>query len=397
MKLIHCADLHLDSRMSTHLGDAAARERRQELLGTWLRLVAYAEQHQVRAILIAGDLFDRPAVSRTTAHAVLESVRTHPEIAFFYLKGNHDTDSFLNQAESLPENLYTFQDTWRKYRLSDHLVIAGREFTESGTLNELAAKTLRLEEADVNIVLLHGQVSEGTAQDSASTETIRLADYAHQAIDYLALGHVHQYQEGSLDGRGSWCYPGCLEGRGFDECTRHGFVLLEVDEATHQLRRQLVDISTRHFWTVPLEAQGLDSSMAIVRRARALLSLLSGTPSADPAIAEIPAERVEAILQAGAGVRMRAQDLVKLELRGALAMDVELSLDFIRTQLAPMFYFLRVVDETRRFIDPSMYQHDKSLKGAFVHSVEADATLDEQTKAAVIEAGLRLLRGEELL
>ena len=31
MKLIHCADLHLDSRMSTHLGDAAARERRQEL------------------------------------------------------------------------------------------------------------------------------------------------------------------------------------------------------------------------------------------------------------------------------------------------------------------------------------------------------------------------------
>ena len=40
MKLIHCADLHLDSRMSTHLGDAAARERRQELLGTWLRLVA---------------------------------------------------------------------------------------------------------------------------------------------------------------------------------------------------------------------------------------------------------------------------------------------------------------------------------------------------------------------
>ena len=44
-----------------------------------------------------------------------------------------------------------------------------------------------------------------------------------------------------------------------------------------------------------------------------------------------------------------------------------------------------------------MYQHDKSLKGAFVHSVEADATLDEQTKAAVIEAGLRLLRGEELL
>ena len=396
MKLIHCADLHLDSPMSTHLSTEQARERREELLGTWLHLVTYAAQHQVRAVLIAGDLFDTPAVRATTAQAVLESVRAHPDISFFYLKGNHDTDSFLNQAEELPENLYTFQDTWRKYRLTDHIVIAGREFGGSGTLNELAAKTLRLEEADVNLVLLHGQIRESSGQESSSTETIRLKDYAHQGIDYLALGHVHQYQTGELDGRGRWCYPGCLEGRGFDECARHGFVLLDIDEAQHQLKAQLVDISQRHLWTVPLDISGCVSSMEVVRRARAELCLLSGTPSAEAEIGEIPAERIEAILAAGAGVRMRAQDLVKLVLQGTLPMEAELNLSFICAQLSSMFYFLQLANETRRALDAQKYQNDKSLKGSFIHSVEADESLDESTKATVIEAGLRLLRGEAL-
>lgn len=396
MKLIHCADLHLDSPMGTHLSATEARERREELLGTWLRLVTYAAQHQVRAVLIAGDLFDTPAVRSTTAHAVLESVRTHPEISFFYLKGNHDTDSFLNQAEALPENLHTFQDTWRKYRLTDHIVIAGREFGGSGTLNELAAKTLRLEEGDVNIVLLHGQICENSGQEGGSTETIRLSDYAHQSIDYLALGHVHQYQTGEVDGRGHWCYPGCLEGRGFDECTRHGFVLLDIDEEQHQLKSQLVDISQRHLWTVPLDISGCSSSMEVVRRARAELSLLTGTPSTEAELKEIPAERIESILAAGAGVRMRPQDLVKLVLQGTLSMEAELNLHFMNTQLASMFYFLQIVNETRRTLDLRAYQQDKSLKGSFIHSVEGDETLDESMKATVIEAGLRLLRGEAL-
>ena len=48
-------------------------------------------------------------------------------------------------------------------------------------------------------------------------------------IDYLALGHIHGYKEAPLDGRGKYCYPGCLEGRGFDECGKKGFVLLNIE------------------------------------------------------------------------------------------------------------------------------------------------------------------------
>ncbi len=396
MKLIHCADLHLDSRMSTHLSEEMARERRQELVGTWLRLLEYAVQHQVEAILIAGDLFDTPVVSRTTGHAVLESIAAHPDITFFYLKGNHDTDSFLNQADTKPANLCTFQDTWRQYRLRDHIVIAGREFGSSGVLNAMAAGNLRLQEEDINLVLLHGQVNASRAAEEASAEQIHLPAYAHQGIDYLALGHVHQYQEGMLDGRGIWCYPGCLEGRGFDECTRHGFVLLDIDEQAHQIRRQLVDISARHLWTIRLDVSGSTSSMAALPRIRAALSLLSGMPTADSGAAGLSDEEVQAILSAGAGVRMRPQDLVKLVLSGELSMEAEFNADFLETQLSPMFYYLRTVDETHRRADPQAYRFDKSLKGAFVRSLEQDETLDEDMRARVMEAGLRLLRGESI-
>ena len=54
MKLIHCADLHLDSRMTSNLSGEQAKERKTEILGTFQRMIDYARKNGVRAILIAG-------------------------------------------------------------------------------------------------------------------------------------------------------------------------------------------------------------------------------------------------------------------------------------------------------------------------------------------------------
>ncbi len=58
MKLIHCADIHLDSRMNTHLDKDKAKERKLELLDTFSKMVKYAKNNRITNILIAGDLFD---------------------------------------------------------------------------------------------------------------------------------------------------------------------------------------------------------------------------------------------------------------------------------------------------------------------------------------------------
>ena len=52
MKIIHCADLHLDSKMESNLDREAAGMRRDELLDTFERMVAYAAEQNVRVILI---------------------------------------------------------------------------------------------------------------------------------------------------------------------------------------------------------------------------------------------------------------------------------------------------------------------------------------------------------
>ena len=65
MKIIHCADLHLDSNMESNLSREQAMLRREELLETYEAMVAYGAANQVRVILIAGDLFDKPHIRKT--------------------------------------------------------------------------------------------------------------------------------------------------------------------------------------------------------------------------------------------------------------------------------------------------------------------------------------------
>ena len=73
MKLIHCADIHLNSSLSTHLDGEKRKQRRTEILHTFLRMVDYAEEQSVDGILIAGDLFDTKKVDRSTGNAVISA------------------------------------------------------------------------------------------------------------------------------------------------------------------------------------------------------------------------------------------------------------------------------------------------------------------------------------
>ena len=83
MKIIHCADIHLDSKMSANLTKEKARERKTELLTTFQNMVAYGAEQGVSAIIIAGDLFDTKNVSATARNVVKDLIQGHPKIAFY--------------------------------------------------------------------------------------------------------------------------------------------------------------------------------------------------------------------------------------------------------------------------------------------------------------------------
>ena len=47
MKILHCADVHLDSKMTANLEKDKAKERKLEILDTFLRMVDFAETNGV--------------------------------------------------------------------------------------------------------------------------------------------------------------------------------------------------------------------------------------------------------------------------------------------------------------------------------------------------------------
>ena len=272
MKIIHCADIHLDSKMSANLTKEKARERKTELLTTFQNMVTYGAEQGVAAIIIAGDLFDTKNVSATARNVVKDLIQGHPKIAFYYLQGNHDEGSFTSGLSERPENLHLFGNNWTSYELSGTentsgkgVAVTGVELTpeNSGSIYN----TLSLDVDQCNIVVLHGQESEYSARDKA--EIIHLTALKNKGIDYLALGHIHSYKKERLDARGVYCYPGCLEGRGFDECGEHGFVMLDIDELTGTIDSTFIPFASRKLYTIPVDITGCESTTEIMERMRA--------------------------------------------------------------------------------------------------------------------------------
>lgn len=363
MKLIHCADLHLDSEMRTHLTKEQVRERKAELLNTFHRMVEYAAAHEVQAILIAGDLFDKKNVSAKARNAVWDEIAHHQDILFFYLRGNHDADSFLSSVEVLPDNLKLFGDTWTSYEMGDAVCISGLELNEKNAAQ--AYVSLALDADKLNIVMLHGQETEYAARDR--TEVISIRALRGHFIDYLALGHIHSYKLERLDARGVYCYSGCLEGRGYDEAGVHGFVLLDIDEQARTLKHEFIPFAKRQIYALPVDITDCGDMAQVYSRIEAVLAEKHPEP----------------------------ESMVRLALVGKVDIALVLDVDLLLQKLAGRFYHLKVSDETSLKVNYEALETEKSLKGEFVRAVKASSLPDNQ-KAEVIRLGIQALMGEEI-
>ena len=156
MKLIHCADMHLDSALATSLTRQEARRRNDELFETFIKMMDYAQREKVRAVLVAGDLFDSENGREAVKKKVLEAVAAHPQVDFLVLSGNHDGEQLFNtvpdsgfnmtvNGNSLPKNLKLFPGAGKAYRYGN-VVITG--------LNSLKLPSnLHLKPEDTNIVI----------------------------------------------------------------------------------------------------------------------------------------------------------------------------------------------------------------------------------------------------
>ena len=354
MRFLHTSDIHIDSPLTTKLTPEKVRERKQELLRNFARLVNEARGLGAEAIIIAGDLFDTEKISKKAIDVAFDIIEKAEDIAFFYLQGNHEGEAFIKSGRSMPKNLLTFGRDWTYYQL-DGVTVAGR--------SEIAEKmfdSLALPEESRNIVVLHGELKDRCAYP----ETVGLKDAAGKNIDYLALGHYHSFSAERIDDRGEAVYCGTPEGRGFDETGDKGYSVIDVTDRA--VKYEFRSFAERRLHIVRLDLSGMTTMTEIKNKAEDML------------------------------LAIPRKDMVRIELVGRYEPSLWKDLGDLNRCLGGRFYYFEVKDSSRIAINPEDYKLDKSLKGEFIRTVSADPTLTDEEKEKIIACGINALVGEDL-
>ncbi len=363
MKIIHCADIHLDANITNP--DASVKQRNHEIRNTMIRMFDFAAANKVNAIIIAGDLLDSDLISEETRSVLLTNIRKYNDIHFYYLRGNHDKDNLLTKKQESPTNLHTFSENLKIYktmlRNGRYISISGLETQEMDS-NQVSAR-IKLDARDFNIVCLHGQLKE-YAQSGKCGE-FGLHRLEHKHIHYLALGHVHKFQKGTLAPNGMYAYPGCLEGRGFDDAGEHGFILLDINEDNFSYRFQFVRFAGRKVGKISLDVTDLFTYDEVLR----------------------------AVLEMAHKAGIKSGDHLKVDLKGE-SFAHRMELDYLEEDLKKHFFRVKVNNRIQKSEIFADYRYDPSFRGEFCRAVDADLSMEDSMKRKIMECGIKFLNEE---
>lgn len=356
VKIIHGADFHLDSPFSGLSPERAAQRRgeQRELLN---RLAQAAAEKGADLVLLAGDLLDSERVYQETAQALARALGSIP-CPVFIAPGNHDFYSSRSVYATLdwPDNVHIFRTSgWERVDLPQlNCSVFGRAFTDAhqdrSPLDGLAVPC----DGRLHIACLHGDLAPQSQYGPISP-----LDIAASGLDYLALGHVHQASGLRREGNTFWAYPGCPEGRGFDELGEKDVLYLEAEPG--HVTAQFVPLGRRQYHICPVDITGAEDVLAAIRAA-----LPGGT-----------SEHIYRILLTGEG---EAPDLAALE-----------------QALAPGFYGLTLRDCTQLPTDLWARREEDTLAGLFLQAMweKCQSEPDNQLYQLAARYGLAALENRE--
>lgn len=246
MKLLHCADLHLDSPFSG-LTEAQTRRLRRAQLELPGKLAALCRAQGCELVLMAGDVFDGKATAESVA--ALKNAMEEMAVPVFLSPGNHDfcagDSPYL--TENWSENVHIFKRPVMESvvlpELDCRIYGAGyRSMDCEGLLEDFHAEGTETWQ----IAVLHGDAT----QTASPYCPVTAGQVAASGLDYLALGHIHK--TGSFrEGKTLCTWPGCPMGRGFDELGEKGVMVVTLEDGGAVSR--FVALDTPRFYEISTE------------------------------------------------------------------------------------------------------------------------------------------------
>ena len=258
IKLLHAADFHLDSAFAA-LPPQLAAVRRTEQRDALLALTELAQGCDV--VLLSGDLFDGENIYRESLEA-LTRFFCEAEAEIFLAAGNHDylsdASPYRTQGWQALENVHLFTRAAPECIHLDRLNcdVYGASFT--APYMPALLRGFRVENPSaVNLMVLHGDLQPGSVYNPVTVDEI-----AATGLTYLALGHIHKRSVARAGGT-TYAYPGCLIGRGFDECGPKGALRVTISE--NGCETEFVPLHSRSYETFTVDAG--DDALSAVRAA----------------------------------------------------------------------------------------------------------------------------------
>lgn len=240
MKLLHAADLHLDSPM-LGFSESQRTALKKSMLQIPEQLAHLARLHACDLMLLSGDLFDgSPSGSGIAA---LRNALEDVGIPVLITPGNHDFVSPDSPwiTESWPKNVHIFTKPVLEPLSFPELDcrIYGAGFSGMDCPGLLAHFRADGPER-YHIGIVHGD----PIQPASPYNPITTAQVRDSGLHYLALGHIHQW--GSFQAGTTLCaWPGCPMGRGYDETGEKGILLVTLDS---QATAEFLPLDTPRFY-----------------------------------------------------------------------------------------------------------------------------------------------------
>ncbi len=229
MKILHCSDIHLESKLSA-LPHNKALLRRGEILESFCSLMRQAQADGFGAFIVAGDLFEGNVVAPSTKTALISAFCDCPDVDFIILTGNHDGDAFgADFVRRLPANVHVLGRNGMEEFVKDVVEDVIEKGGDFGKTDIGQGKTVIVEFSSPNI-----------------------AKPFHM-------------------GRGYAAYSGCLEPRGYDETGEKGFVIVNTEILNRADSIAFAPYARRLAWQINLDVSDCADKSQIVDKARSLI------------------------------------------------------------------------------------------------------------------------------
>lgn len=373
VKILHCADIHLDSPFAADTPERAEL-RRHELRRTFSAMMDYVKTNAIDLVLIAGDLFDREFVTRDTVACVLHAFAADPGCTFVITPGNHDpyTADSVYARVTFPENVVLFRSETLTRVSLDRLGVDvyGYAFCSPELpFNPFADRRPEKEER-INIVCAHGSLrASGDRCCPIAPEEIERSGF-----DYYALGHYHNSDGIHRIGNRCYAYSGCPEGRDFGETGYKGAILVEIEkkERVPIIAARPLRFSQRRYEILKVNLGGITETAAAYARIR----------------------------EAADAASFGSDTAVRIETEGSVSPEVTLSPRRISSMLEGRYFSLEVKDRTMPLFDQAKLETDLTLRGAFYRSLlpqlHADSAEEREIAALALRYGLSAMEGGDL-